>query len=159
MTTKIILNPYAGRWKGREKRSEVEKLMKEAGIDFDLVATEAPNHGTDLAYQAVKEGYTPIVSAGGDGSVSEVMNGVVAAAQELGVAPPPLGMLPLGSANDLMVNLGLPIDIPGAVKVIAAGQTRCIDLGEVTAWDISKVHFKRGTSIIIAPSDWNHASP
>ena len=56
--------------------------MKSVGIDFELVMTEAPNHGTELAYQAVKNGFSPIISAGGDGSVSEVMNGIVSAAQE-----------------------------------------------------------------------------
>ncbi len=143
MPTKVILNPYAGRWKGLQKREEIEHTLKSAGVDFDLVMTEAPNHGTELAHQAAKNGFSPIVSAGGDGSVSEVMNGIVAAAQESGVEPTPLGILPLGSANDLMVNLGIPTNIPGAVKVIASGHTRRIDLGEVTAWDLTGTNPKR----------------
>ena len=106
-------------------------------FDFDLEMTEAPNHGTELAFQAVKNGFSPIISAGGDGSYSEVMNGIVQAAQESGSEPTPLGLLPLGTANDLMVNLGLPTDILAAAKVIAAGYTHNIDLGEVIAWDIS----------------------
>ena len=137
MTAKIILNPYSGRWKGLQKRAEVEETMNAMGMDFDLVMTEAPEHGTKLAYQAAKNGFSPIISAGGDGSVSEVMNGIVSAAQETQLEPTPMGMLPLGTANDLMVNLGLPIDIQAAAKVITAGHTRKIDLGLVTAWDIS----------------------
>jgi YegS/Rv2252/BmrU family lipid kinase len=137
MTTKVILNPYAGRWKGLQKREEIENGFKSAGIDFNLVMTKAPNHGTELAYQAVKDGFSPIISAGGDGSVSEVMNGIVKATQELGIGTPPLGVLPLGSANDLMVNLGIPTNIPEAITVIVGGHTRNIDLGEVTAWDIA----------------------
>ena len=100
MTAKIILNPYAGRWKGLQKRGEVEEAMKSLGMDFDLVMTESPHHGTDLAYQAVKNGFSPIISAGGDGSYSEVMNGIVLAAQESQTEPAPLGLLPLGTAND-----------------------------------------------------------
>ena len=138
MTAKIILNPYAGRWKGLQKRDEIEKTMKSVGMEFELVMTEAPNHGAELAHQAAKNGFTPIISAGGDGSVSEVMNGIVAAAQDTNTEPVPLGVLPLGTANDLVVNLGLPPDLQGAAKVIAAGYTRRIDLGEVTAWDASK---------------------
>jgi YegS/Rv2252/BmrU family lipid kinase len=135
MPTKVILNPYAGRWKGLQKREEIENSLRSAGIEYDLVMTEAPNHGTDLAFQAAKNGFSPIISAGGDGSVSEVMNGIVSAAQESGNESTPLGILPLGSANDLMVNLGIPTNIPEAVKVIASGHTRRIELGEVTAWD------------------------
>jgi diacylglycerol kinase (ATP) len=66
------------------------------------------------------------------------MNGIVAAAQDAHSNPIPMGLLPLGTANDLMVNLGIPTDIPDAAKVIAAGYTRRIDLGVVIAWDISK---------------------
>ncbi len=143
MIAKIILNPYAGRWKGLQKRDEIEKAMQATGMEFELVLTEAPNHGTEIAYQAAKNGFTPIISAGGDGSVSEVMNGIVTAAQDTHTEPIPMGVLPLGTANDLMVNLGLPTDILGATRVIGAGFTRRIDLGEVTAWDVSKKNVKK----------------
>ncbi len=157
MKTKVILNPYAGRWKGLEKRAEVEAALKSVGIDFDLVQTEAPNHGVELAKQAVKNGYSPIISAGGDGSASEVMNGIVEAALETNTIPVPLGILPLGSANDLMVNLGIPTNIQDAAKVIAGGFTRRIDLGEVTAWDTSKKsskkrYFDNNSAIGLEPS-------
>lgn len=46
----------------------------------------------------------------------------------------PLGLLPLGTANDLVVNLGLPLDLPGAARVIAAGKTRKIDLIRANEW-------------------------
>ena len=157
MTAKIILNPYAGRWKGLQKRDEIEKVMKYVGMEFELVMTEAPNHGVELAYLAAKNGFTPVISAGGDGSVSEVMNGIVAAAQHTQTEPVPLGVLPLGTANDLVVNLGLPPDLQGAAKVIAAGYTRRIDLGEVSAWDgsnntIKKRYFDNNSAIGLEPS-------
>ena len=157
MISKIILNPYAGRWKGMQKRGEVEEAMKSLGLDFDLVMTEAPNHGTELACEAAKQGFSPIISAGGDGSFSEVMNGIVLAAQEMQSIPTPMGLLPLGTANDLMVNLKLPLDILGAAKIIAGGHTRRIDLGEVTAWDIfgknpKKRYFDNNSAIGLEPN-------
>lgn len=156
MPTKVILNPYAGRWKGLQKREEIENDLKSAGIEYNLTMTEGPNHGVELAFQAVKNGFSSIISAGGDGSVSEVMNGIVTAAQELGTDPPPLGVLPLGSANDLMVNLGIPTNIEDAVKVIAAGESKKIDLGEVTAWEIDsdkpkKRYFDNNSAIGLEP--------
>ena len=157
MTAKIILNPYAGRWKGMRKRGEIESAMKAAGIDYDMVLTEAPNHGVKLAFQAVKDGFSPIISAGGDGSFSEVMNGIVKAATEEQAEPPPLGLLPLGTANDLMVNLRIPTDIQAASHTIAAGFTRHIDLGEVTASDLSgsvqrKRYFDNNSAIGLEPN-------
>jgi len=157
MTAKIILNPYSGRWKGLQKRTEIENTMKSIGMDYDLVLTDAPNHGTELAYQAAINGFSPIISAGGDGSVSEVMNGIATAAQETHTEPTSMGILPLGTANDLMVNLGLPTDILGAAKVIAAGHTRKIDLGQVLAWDTSgknqkKRYFDNNSAIGLEPN-------
>lgn len=143
MVAKIILNPYAGRWKGLQKRDEVEHLVRSIGMAYELAMTEAPNHGTQLAYQAVVDGFTPIISAGGDGSVSEVMNGIVTAAQDNHESPVPMGIIPLGTANDLVLNLGLPVDLAGACKLIADGHTKCIDLGVVTAWDIPKQNSKK----------------
>lgn len=118
---------------------------------------EHPGHGTEQAYQAVREGYSPIISAGGDGSYSEVMNGIVRAAQELAKEPVPLGLLPLGSANDLMVNLGLPLNILEAVKCIASGNAAKIDLGVVTAKDLTGTkqvtrYFDNNSAIGLEPS-------
>ncbi len=157
MPAKVILNPYAGRWKGKQKRQEIEASLTNCGINYELVTTEGPNHGVELAYRAVKNGYFPIISAGGDGSVSEVMNGMVNAAMDLGSEPVQLGILPLGTANDLMVNLGIPTDIPGACQIIADGTSQRIDLGEVTAWDLTgkiskKRYFDNNSAIGLEPS-------
>jgi len=135
MPAKVILNPYAGRWKALRLRDALENELKNAGVEFDLVQTEAPRHGIELAYQATMAGYSPIISAGGDGSISEVVNGITQASQLHGTLPPPVGLLPLGTANDLMVNLKLPLDLTQAARIIAAGYVRKIDLGMVTAWD------------------------
>ena len=135
MPAKVILNPYAGRWKALRLRDALENELKNAGVEFDLVQTEAPRHGIELAYQATMAGYSPIISAGGDGSISEVVNGITQASQLHGTLPPPVGLLPLGTANDLMVNLKLPLDLTQAARIIAAGYVRKIDLGKVTAWD------------------------
>ena len=128
----VILNPYAGRWKGQEKRDEIEKALKEAGVEYTLAVTERPGHGSELAARAVREGLSPVIAAGGDGSISEVVNGMLQGAENLEkLKSTSLGVLPLGTANDFSVNLHLPLDIPSAVKVIAKGSPRSIDLGEV----------------------------
>jgi diacylglycerol kinase (ATP) len=135
MTAKVILNPYAGRWKGLQTRDQLEIVLRKFNISYDLVLTEGPQHGTELAAQAAKDGFNPIIAAGGDGSISEVVNGIVQCAVKQGTPPIPLGVLPLGTANDLVINLHLPLDLEKAASVIAAGNTRAIDIGKVTAWD------------------------
>ncbi|MCJ7511672.1 MAG: diacylglycerol kinase family lipid kinase [Anaerolineales bacterium] len=132
MQARVILNPYSGRWKALKRRAEAEAALRQAGIAFDLVQTERPGHGTELAEQAARQGCSPIIVAGGDGAIGEVVNGLhrVSPHGPLG----PLGILPLGTANDLVHNLGLPLDLPGSARAIAAGNTRRIDLGKANEW-------------------------
>jgi diacylglycerol kinase (ATP) len=129
---KVILNPYAARWDAQKRQPEVENALKQAGIEHELVVTERPCHGIELAEKAVLDGFSPIISAGGDGSNGDVLNGMQHARQE--DALPRFGVLPLGTANDLVVNLGLPKEIQAAASCIAAGKTRRIDLGKVNHW-------------------------
>ena len=124
---KFIVNPYSGRWKAKAAIPDIERACKKIGLDYELVATDAPNHGTELAREAAQTGFSPIVVAGGDGGISEVVNGLMQAAGD-GVAGP-LGIIPLGSANDLADVLELEKDIETACRVILAGHTRAIDVG------------------------------
>lgn len=148
MTAKVILNPYAGRWKASKHREEAEFALKNSGVEFDIEVTENPGHGSVLAYQAVLQGYTPIIAAGGDGSISEVINGMVKAFQESGSPPSvPVGLLPLGSANDLAVNLNLPRSLKDAAQVIAQGDIRMMDLCQV-----NNRYFDNNSAVGLEPS-------
>jgi diacylglycerol kinase (ATP) len=129
MTTKIILNPYAGRWLAQAKKDELEVALKDAGLEYELDVTSGPGNAIELARQAVSQGFNPIIAAGGDGTYSEVVNGIASANGNDGSIT--FGVIPLGSANDLVDNLNLPKDIPAAVQVIADGHTRMIDLCQV----------------------------
>ena len=132
MTAKVIFNPFAARWDALRRRPEAEEALQAAGIEYELVQTEEPGQVISLAENAARDGYTPIIAAGGDGTFGEVVNGLFWAKPE-GVLGP-LGILPLGTANDLPVNLGLPLDLKEAAQTIAGGVTRRIDLGKANEW-------------------------
>lgn len=129
MSATVILNPYANRWNSRRHWPRAEAALKAAGIAFDLYATEGPGHAIRLAERAAQEGRFPIVAAGGDGTIGEVLNGLGLAQGDGTLGP--LGILPLGSANDLCYALKLPTELDGAARVIAAGQARLMDIGRV----------------------------
>jgi diacylglycerol kinase (ATP) len=132
MTAHVILNPYSGRGRAARLRGEMEAALNAVGMEYELTTTTHPQHAIVLAAAAFAEGASPIIAAGGDGLVSEVVNGLLKA-QPDGILGP-LGVMPLGTANDLAVNLGLPLGIPEAAATIAAGHTRTIDLGQVGDW-------------------------
>ena len=126
MPATVILNPYSNRWGARAQRPAIEAALAAAGLPYTLVETDGPRHATQLAQAALAAGQTPVIAAGGDGLVNEVVNGLVSAGSN-----GPLGILSVGTANDLAEMLGLPLDLPGAARTIAAGRTRIIDVGVV----------------------------
>lgn len=128
MTAKVILNPHSNRWNAQARWPQAEAALKAAGVDFELVISDRKGGITALAEQAARDGFSPIIAAGGDGTIGETVNGMLLAAgspQNLSI---PLGVIPLGSANDLAFNVGLPTDLNEAAKVIAGGKLRGIDL-------------------------------
>jgi len=116
----------------RKRRPEMEAALRAAGLDFEVVETNAPGEGVTLAEAAVRQGFSPIIAAGGDGAIGEVVNGLHRASP--GGVLGPLGLMPMGTANDLVHNLGLPLTLDAMARAIAAGKTRRIDLGMANEW-------------------------
>jgi diacylglycerol kinase (ATP) len=146
MTAKIILNPYSNRWNAKKRWPQAEAALKAAGVDFEVVISEYPRHIIELAEQAARQGFSPIIAAGGDGTIGETVNGLARAAADDQAVLGPLGVLPLGSANDLVDNLGLPKDLVEAARVIAAGKTRLMDVGNVNG-----LYFANNSAIGLEP--------
>jgi len=132
VTAKVILNPYSGRWLAQKRRPEMEAALKAAGMEYEIMETRGPGEGVTLAEAAARQGFSPIIAAGGDGAIGEVINGLHRASPD-GVLGP-LGLMPLGTANDLVHNLGLPLDLGEMARAIASGKTRRIDLGKANDW-------------------------
>ena len=131
MTAKVILNPYSNRWNSQKRWSEARSALKAAGVDFHLAVSEKKGQIIDLAAQAVIQRFSPIIIAGGDGSVGDAVNGMLQAAFSTQTAMPPLGILPTGSANDIAFALGLPTDLGEAARVLARGKIKGVDLGRL----------------------------
>jgi YegS/Rv2252/BmrU family lipid kinase len=131
-TACVILNPYSNRWNAQKRWPEAEAALRQAGVSFEFCQSPQPGGGVQLAEQAARQGYSPIIAAGGDGAIGDVINGLYRADPD-GVLGP-LGVLPLGTANDLAHNLGLPLTLEAAAQAIAAGKTRRIDLGKAGEW-------------------------
>lgn len=127
---KVIYNPTAGKGYAGKHLAAVEALLKEHGVEYDLALTEAPGQALELAQQAAAEGRELVVAAGGDGTVNEALNGLMAwggSADER----PALGMLPIGRGNDFAFCLGVPHNAAVACEILARGARRRVDVGRV----------------------------
>ena len=127
---KLIVNPVSGRGAGGRSIPEIERWMKELGLDFDLVQTERPWHAAELAAQAAKDGFDVVVAAGGDGTANEVLNGLMRA-KASGTDKSAFGVLCVGRGNDLAFGMGIPIGIEAGCRNLAQGNRHRVDVGKV----------------------------
>jgi len=75
----IIVNPIAGKGAGRTAIPEIRANLDALGVDYDLFVTEYPAHAIEMAAEAGSNGYSTVVAVGGDGTVNEVINGLMRA--------------------------------------------------------------------------------
>lgn len=104
------------------KLPDIIAILEADGIRADLTFTKPDESPSQMAQQAVAEGYDMVVVGGGDGTVSEVAKGLLH-------APIPLGILPIGTYNNIARSLDLPTDMTEACRVLAQGRIRRIDVG------------------------------
>jgi len=79
----VILNPWSGRGQGERAREELARLLRGTRTRYDIVETERPGHAIELALAARLDGYPLVVAAGGDGTISEVVNGLMLANEQM----------------------------------------------------------------------------
>ncbi len=118
---KLIANPVAGRG-AREKIETARKYLSDAGFEVDLTITGARGEAEKAAALARSESYERILAAGGDGTLNEVVNGLVPSST-------PLGFLPLGTTNVLALELGIPFDVEKACHIFLHGEVRPVHIG------------------------------
>lgn len=120
--TLIVLNPGAG---GVKKNPEILERLADLG---DVRLTAGPGQARELAREAVGRGAERIVAAGGDGTISEVVNGMSG-----DFSRARLGIVPLGTANDLVRSLGIPDEPGAALEFLDGAPSRRIDVATVDA--------------------------
>jgi diacylglycerol kinase (ATP) len=122
----FIVNPRAG--KGRTTRTlwRLSRMMARYKLHCETLVTEGPLHATELAREKADDGADYVVAVGGDGTINEVVNGLMRSERLKSVK---LGVMPLGGGNDLAKTLKLPTDWERAFHTLMQKRTTWIDLG------------------------------
>jgi YegS/Rv2252/BmrU family lipid kinase len=131
---RIILNPKAGKGKALGKMDEIQSRFAASGVKYEIVLTERVGHATLLAAEAGAAGWTVVVAAGGDGTVNEVVNGLMGY-ESLGKEPPALAVLAVGRGNDFSAGADVPADLESGLDCIFADNRRPMDVGRVVGGD------------------------
>ncbi|MGE5652689.1 MAG: diacylglycerol/lipid kinase family protein [Bacillota bacterium] len=124
----FIVNPAAAHGKARTQWPELLRMITAQGTAMDWQFTDCPGHATSLAQEAAQNGFGRIVAVGGDGTVNEVVEGL---ANLPDTVQPVLGIVGLGTGNDLIKTLGIPLDPKMAIERLQNGSEIQIDLGSV----------------------------
>lgn len=124
----VILNPVASRGRVLRVWPTLRPVLQQAGLQWDEAVAERPLHAWTLAEEAASRGHDLIVAVGGDGTVHEVINGLLRGQPS---QPPALAIIPLGTANDFARALSLPLDPVTAAGIVLKGSARRVDLGQM----------------------------
>jgi YegS/Rv2252/BmrU family lipid kinase len=115
------------RGRSGQKASDLRAIVEEHG-GADWVGTEYPAHAMELAARAGLEGYDTVVALGGDGTVHEIINGLMRVSSS---HRPKLGVVPIGSGNDFAFGAGVTLDPAEAMKRVFTGKPKPVDVGMV----------------------------
>lgn len=122
----MIVNPCAGRGITGRRWDAIESLLRASLGPLRVERTRGPRDAERIAREAAARGAERVILAGGDGTVSEVVSGLLAARDGPAL---PLGLIPLGTGGDLGRTLGLSRDARAAVEAIAGGKSAHLDAG------------------------------
>ena len=124
----VIFNPASGRGRGRRRIRAYQELLRGALASVEFATTARAGEERELALAAARDGFDVVVAVGGDGTWSNVADGLIAS----GRTDVALGVLPSGTGNDFGRNLGFdPRDPAEAGAALAAGVRRRVDVGRV----------------------------
>ena len=122
---KLILNPMADMGNAWKVANDLRPIVAEYG-NADWSGTVYPTHAIELAHQAGLEGYDVVVAVGGDGTVHEVVNGLMQIPAE---KRPMLGIVPVGSGNDFAHAAGVPLRPDHALMHALTAEPKNVDIG------------------------------
>lgn len=125
----LIYNPASGRKRARraEQIARAADVLRAAGVEAETCPTTGAGSAIQQARQAVAAGADTVIACGGDGTVNEVLNGLMRAGGQAA-----LGVIPLGSGNLLATDLHLPRDTEAAARSLLAYQPREVRAGAVS---------------------------
>ena len=128
----VIVNPNAGGRKAEKDWPKIESLIKEQGIDYELIFTKYRHHAIQLVPEKITNNhYRKIIAVGGDGTVNEVVNGIFAQSA-VPTKEIQLGVIMIGTGNDWGKMFDIPNDYSEAISLITAGKSFIQDVGHVS---------------------------
>lgn len=120
----FIINPTAGHGRTNNASDLIKEYIASKNVKCDIRYTSEPGEAEEFARDAAGEGFTHIISVGGDGTSHEVVNGLIGAEVAFGI-------IPSGSGNDFPKSASIPLDVNQAIEIVFSGKERKVDVGKL----------------------------
>ncbi|MEX1188129.1 MAG: diacylglycerol kinase family protein [Bacteroidia bacterium] len=126
----LLINPAAGAGKAIKKKEEIENALEKSGLSYFTCVTSRAAEGEEITTRAIEEGYRKFLIAGGDGTLNEVVNGIMNQ-QFVNPKEVVLSQLPVGTGNDWRRTWKLPKKIDECIHLLVAEKTELHDIGKI----------------------------
>lgn len=120
----LLVNPVSGKNQGKRRLFDIVDILTKGGFSVTVEPTRSRQHTIDLIKERAKD-FDIAAAVGGDGTLNNAMNGIIACGVEL-----PLGYIPLGSTNDFAVSVGIPAKLKDACEHIVNAEPTPTDVGK-----------------------------
>ena len=134
----LIVNPIAGSGRAHGIVPRIEAWLKERRIDGRLLETRARGDAERFAAEATALGHDRVIAVGGDGTIQEVLNGLLASGVGAG---PAMGVVAAGRGNDVARSVHLPVDPIACLPIAMGSTTQPFDVGLATSLDGRRRYF------------------
>ena len=128
---KVIVYPAAGGHLVSREWPRINEKLHDASLAFDHIFTEGPGHAIEIAKQATDSGYQYLIAVGGDGTINEVVNGILHSDNSRKVT---LGVVSSGTACGLARSLNISQDCVSACSLLTGKGRAVIDVGVAKCW-------------------------
>ena len=134
----VIVNPASGNDRTKKKWPKIYNELTNQKLEFKFKFTQHKNHSSELIKEAIKQGFTKFICVGGDGTLHNIVNGVLSV-NTTNISEIKIGIIPIGTGNDWVKNYSIPLNYKKAIKIIKSSNTIKQDIGKITISSTNKI--------------------
>jgi len=134
----VIINPNSGNCTSQQQWPLISNELKKKQFDFEFSISAYKTHSFELIQQAVLQGYKKFICIGGDGTLHNIINGILSL-NSIDISEIKIGVIPLGTGNDWVKTYNIPKNYKEAIAIIKAEHTCKQDIGKIKFTNTNKV--------------------
>ncbi len=142
----LIINPTSGNGKSKKIWKQISDELNTQNIQFSFAFTKYSNHEETLVKDAIKNGFTKIISVGGDGTLHHIVNGIMSQ-KFVETNTIQLAVIPIGTGNDWVKTYNIPAKIEKSILIIKKGKSVLQDIGKLETENNTTTYFNNVSGI------------